>query len=140
MTDEQKKCIEKLRTLGRSYRKIALILGLTEAAVKTYCHRKGFDNEWMRQFTAKNSCFCPNCGKPIKRMEKVKPRRFCSDACRMQWWSSNRDIMDRKAFYRQICIGCGKEFLSYGNKNRKYCGRDCYMLSRFGKGDEKDDN
>jgi hypothetical protein len=26
------------------------------------------------------------------------------------------------------------EFDSYGNRNRKYCGRDCYIQSRYGEG------
>ena len=30
-----------------------------------------------------------------------------------------------------VCEQCGKSFISYGNKNRKYCGRECYFRHRF---------
>jgi len=32
------------------------------------------------------------------------------------------------------CARCGKEFTSYGNKNRKYCSHDCYIKARFWEG------
>lgn len=40
----------------------------------------------------------------------------------------------RKAFYPLICAECGKEFLSYGNRKRKYCSHACYIKARFQKG------
>ena len=37
----------------------------------------------------------------------------------------------REGSYTLVCEQCGKPFISYGNKNRKYCGRECYFRHRF---------
>ena len=59
-------------------------------------------------------------------------RKFCSDACRTAWWNSHPDCVDRKAVYAYTCAHCGKPFTAYGNKERKYCSRNCYISDRFG--------
>ena len=41
-----------------------------------------------------------------------------------------------ESVYKYQCPNCGTEFSCYGNKRRKYCSHDCYIKSRFWKGDE----
>ena len=43
---------------------------------------------------------------------------------------SHQDLVNKKAYYHLTCQRCGKEFNSYGNKNRKYCSRECYAETR----------
>lgn len=45
----------------------------------------------------------------------------------------------RKAFYPMVCAECGEKFLSYGNRERKYCSHACYIKARFGKGGYHDE-
>lgn len=39
---------------------------------------------------------------------------------------------NRPEYYHLICRHCKKEFISYGNKERKYCSHNCYIRERFG--------
>ena len=135
MTDLQKAEIKKLRTKGLSYGKIASALNLPQNTVKSYCRRNpvsGITNDVSRvnQSTQKDSCL--NCGTAIHQIQGRKKKKFCSDSCRMKWWNSNLDKVNRKAIYTFICPHCGKEFTVYGNVHRKYCSHDCYIADRFG--------
>lgn len=60
----------------------------------------------------------------------AKKKSFCSDRCRYIWWNHSRN----KRPYRLVCQHCGRDFISFGNQNRKFCGRECYLLSRYGEG------
>lgn len=140
MTAEQKEKIKYLRTHGKSYKDIAVALGVKETTIKTFCYRNALtdtDIAELRVSVDKN--ICPNCGIAIIQKPKQKPRRFCCDKCRLTWWNVNRDLKNKKALYTLICVGCGKEFVSYGNKERKYCSRDCYFGTRFGVNTNADD-
>lgn len=35
------------------------------------------------------------CGKPIVQLSGRKMNRFCSDKCRIKWWSSHLDKVER---------------------------------------------
>ena len=48
----------------------------------------------------------------------------------MAWWNTHPADVNKQAFYSITCQHCGKDFLSYGNKNRKYCSRECYSNAR----------
>ena len=48
----------------------------------------------------------------------------------MGWWRSHQSEMDKKAYNTLVCQQCGKEFVSYGNKGRKFCSRECYRKHR----------
>lgn len=61
-----------------------------------------------------------------------KEKRFCSDKCRNKWWNTHLDKVNRRANYDFVCAYCKKPFISYGNKNRKYCSHECYIADRFG--------
>lgn len=76
---------------------------------------------------------CEQCGIMVVQNPGHKHKRFCSDKCRMLWWNSHQDLVKRKANYEFTCARCGKAFISYGNKSRKYCCQECYIEDRFGK-------
>ena len=65
-----------------------------------------------------------------------RKKRFCSNECRRAWWSENRDKinMSSEAQYKTTCEGCGKQFVAYGNPNRKYCSHECYINYRYWNG------
>jgi endogenous inhibitor of DNA gyrase (YacG/DUF329 family) len=121
MTIPEKNKILALRRQGLTYRQIGLELGLSMNTVKSFCRRE----------EAKKAV-CKNCGKALIQRHGQKPRTFCDDYCRENWWGRHRDQMERKAFYPIECAHCGKRFDSYGNKYRKYCCHRCYIEERFG--------
>ena len=127
MLREQKENILQMRADGQGYAKIAEAVVLPVNTVKSYCRRNGLTNSAL-----KNGGVCKHCGRPICGAKKSKPKKFCSDACRMAWWTGHRDQMTKKAVYLLTCIYCGKAFESYGNKKRKYCSHRCYIADRFG--------
>lgn len=123
MTDQQKQDLANLRALGYGYKKIAQQLGLAESTVSTYCQRNNLTSNG-----------CKNCGKVIQKSKGSKPKKFCCDKCRTDWWNQHLSEVKRKANYELICRHCGKRFVSYGNAKRKYCSRVCYIADRFGDG------
>lgn len=145
MTNDEKKIINRLRNDGMSYARISLRLGMSENTVKSYCRRNDLggvgqaDPDNME--TAEESyTVCQQCGKKINRIPKQKPRKFCSDNCRRDWWKANNsDTPNRKAYYFLTCACCGKKFESYGNKDRKYCSHACYIKDRFKGGGTHDE-
>ena len=135
MTVTQKQQILALRANGEKYSVIAAELGLSENTVKTFCWRnKKAENAENKDFKIADEVRtqCENCDKPLERLHKRKPRRFCGDACRLAWWGKNRDSLNRKAVYPLVCAHCNSGFDSYGNKSRKYCRHECYIAARFG--------
>lgn len=140
MMDEfQKKRIGELRADGFGYKAIANEVGLSRDIVRNFCRKNGLNghlaqtDENIRKMIIDNA-LCANCSNPIKQKNKGKPRRFCSDECRRSWWKENAEKGQRNetALYKCICEFCKMEFMSYGNKNRKYCSRECYIKDRFG--------
>lgn len=140
MTSEQKQKIQQMRHEGQSYMQIASTLGISENTIKSYCRRNGINTfKSIKLKEDKETCtVCKNCGKPLKQGTKGQPKKFCSEECRRSWWKANEGQIDKKAYYTITCAGCGKEFESYGNKSRKFCGHACYINYRFRK--ERDIN
>jgi endogenous inhibitor of DNA gyrase (YacG/DUF329 family) len=131
MTKTQIDQIIRLRGNGFGYMKIAAALSLSANTVKSYCRRHALGGAVAKDPSAKiGGDFCKECGNPLTHNKKKKPRKFCSDACRMAWWRSHCSLLKRKAFYALACAFCGKQFESYGNKKRKFCGRACYANSK----------
>jgi len=121
MTGKQKHAILSLRGKGLTYEKIANKLDIPANTVKSVCRRE-----------AEKKKRCRNCRRILTQNSGGRPKMFCCDACRIAWWKEHPDQIDRKVFYRLTCAGCGKEFHSYGHKNRKYCSHECYISDRFG--------
>ena len=136
MTDEQRKKIQSLRAEGYGYGKISELIGLPVNTVKSYCRRHGFGGAVALDANAPTGegHYCKYCGGEIKQNPGRKEKKFCSDRCRNKWWNSHLELVDRRANYECTCHYCGKTFISYGKKERKYCSHDCYSADRFGGG------
>ena len=123
---ETRQLIITLRQQGESFTEIAELLSLSSNTVKSICRRSGI------QAMAPNKTdpdVCKNCGSPLIQTPGKKQKAFCSSACRSAWWNKNR----RRKPYRLACYCCGKEFISFGNRKKKFCSRECCRLSRYGK-------
>lgn len=134
MTAEQINRVNELSRQGLGYKRIAALTGIPANTVKTHCRRHPVGGGK----TERADAYCRQCGKPLTRQPKQKPRRFCSDACRMKWWNAHPEQIRRRAWYTFVCPQCGEEFQSYGNAHRKYCSRKCAADARRtggGKGD-----
>jgi IS30 family transposase len=141
MSLNEKEMVRKMRIRGLGYTAIASALGISENTIKSFCRRNNLGG--VRQAPLKKSMdskteYCQECGKRLVVVPKQKPRKFCSDVCRRTWWKKNNFSLNRKAIYRFTCICCGKEFKSYGNSNRKYCGHSCFIKDRFKGGEGSD--
>ncbi len=122
MTIEQKMEIANMRSRGFSFLQIAEALSLNINTVKSYCRRYKIDVSTRGK--------CKNCGVDIFIRFKCKPRQYCSDKCRLEWW--NKHHIAKKTIYHLECSCCGKPFTTNGNKQQKYCSRECYIKTRFG--------
>ena len=118
---QDKIAINNMRLEGHSPSVIAAKLGLSASTVRSHIHRHP---------NIPGAKACKNCGRPLMQPKGRREKKFCSDICRMAWWNNHQQEVNRKAFYTLECQCCGKEFESYGNKNRKYCCRACYVTSR----------
>ena len=132
MTDKEKRSIKNMRQLGLTYNAISEYIGLSPNTVKSFCHRENITVNCSAN--DKNHNNCKNCGKPLNHHFGSKRKLFCSDKCRSDWWNKNRQWVRYKNNDSIKCIYCGAEFNNHGNKGRKYCGRDCYIRSRYGEG------
>lgn len=76
---------------------------------------------------------CRYCGKELFVARTGRKKRFCDQECRRKWWNENRDKINQgeDSVYTIKCAGCGREFTSYGNQNRKCCSHECYVSSRY---------
>ena len=133
MTLFQKEQVERMRSEGKSYSKIAACLGLSENTIKSYCQRNNLGGFFVteKEPDRESKNLCKNCGESIEQLPGRKTRKFCSDKCRMTWWNSHTEEVAKKSIYHLECQGCNKPFESYGNKNRKYCTHNCYISNRF---------
>lgn len=122
MTKQEIETLNLMRSHGKSAADIAIALGLSVNTVRSY----------IRRHPPKDAVQvgCRRCGKPVMQVKGRKAKYFCSDRCRNAWWNAHPEKVQRKAYYRLTCQFCGKEFVSYGNKNRKYCSRLCYADAR----------
>ena len=127
MNGQQKAQIEIYRRAGMGFVEISHRLGVSVSTIKSYCYKHS-----VQDMTAENDMtLCPQCGQPVPRMH-FKPRRFCSDACRIQYWHRHTDEMKKLSFVGFHCQQCGKPFFDYPGRNRKYCSHPCYIAARYG--------
>ena len=138
MTENDKEKIKALRLQSMGYKGIATTLGLSKDSVKGYCKRNGLNGDFnviSLNFNEKlkQNLLCACCKKPIKQKAMGKPRKFCSDECRREWWREHPEerIAKEKAIYTFACSYCGVEFSAYGNNKRKYCSHNCFIKDRF---------
>lgn len=145
MTEQQTKQIRKMREQGIGYRSIALSVGLSRDIVRNFCKAKGLSGYGSAltkniQEQAMMGKACLYCGKEISPPPTGRPRKFCSESCRREWWKAHPERIRRKesAMYEMTCARCGRAFMSYGNRNRKYCGQECYIKARFWEVEDED--
>ena len=127
ITNYQKQSILQLRGKGLTFAEIGEALSLSSNTVKSICRRHQLKAAQEKQAT---EGICKNCGEPLKQTPGARRKVFCSSHCRYEWWNRTR----AKKPYLLTCYHCGKQFTSYGNRKRKFCGRECYLLSRYGEG------
>ena len=108
-------------TVGMGYQRIAEALDLSPNTVKSYLQRHPPKMDLV---------LCHHCGQIVPQARGRKPKQYCNVKCRMAYWNNHKDEVKRQAFYTMVCQHCGKEFVSYGNRNRKYCSRTCYANAR----------
>ena len=137
MTEQQKISIHNLREQNFSYVAIARVMGLTLSTVKCYCQRSGLAGNRKEAFKSQSDTplelptFCRCCGKQLIQREKVKHRKFCSDACRVTWWNAHPELVKRRNPHTVKCLCCGKEFTYFGIKQHKFCTHECYIKHRY---------
>ena len=110
----------ELQRQGLGYKTIAAITGYSVNTVKSTCRRHPPLNEKV----------CLQCEVKAEQLSHRKEKKFYSDKCRMAWWNSHPERVNRKAFYHLVCAHCGQPFDSYGNDHRKSCSRACYAEAR----------
>ena len=121
MNDKERNKVIKLRNQGVMPSEISKITGIKIETIKSYFKRH-------KNLLPKNAT-CKYCGKKIVSIRGKKNKRFCSDKCRMAYWNSHPELINKQAYYKLTCEYCGKKFLSYGNQRRKFCSRECYKKS-----------
>lgn len=126
MTTYEKEQIVLLQHKGYGYKRIASTLNLPVNGVKTFCRR----HPVVKEPSPIASDCCLYCGTYLTQLPHRKKKKFCSDKCRMAWWNSHPDQVNRKAYYEFSCPVCGRTFESYGKKDRVYCSRACYVEAR----------
>ena len=95
MPTSQLETIEKLRLQNYSYRFIGDLLSMSENTVKSICRRKHYNAEGPRKTKAEklNAQLCKYCHTPLN--EGRTNRSFCSEQCRLSWWSENRKVIEK---------------------------------------------
>lgn len=109
--------IIRLRRNGETLQNIATSLGVSLGSVKSFVAR----NE-IRPYT---EGYCKQCGEKLTYIEHKKKKVFCSDKCRMKWWSRNGD-------FTFSCNYCNVTFTRTRNTKPRYCSHACYIADRFG--------
>ena len=128
MTITEKKQLIELKDAGLGYKRIAACTGLPIGTVKTFFRRQVARD-------ASIGPVCQQCGGPIEAGRVKRERKFCSDQCRMRWWSAHPEQMNRRSGRKLICPWCKKVFIVYGEKKRVYCSRECYSAARKAMGE-----
>ena len=127
MTKNEIEIITLLQRQGIGYRRIAALTSLPVDTVKSYCKRHPVDST---ETVPAAEGFCKQCGRPINHTANRRAKVYCSDKCRMAWWNSHRDQVNRASARTVICGYCGTAFEAFGEPNRKYCSIACSQASR----------
>lgn len=137
MTETQGEQIIALRKRGMGYKRISCIVNLSRDSVRSYCKTRGLtgyaggDTDLGKQMKTGNAC--KFCGQKVEKKSTGRPKKFCCENCRRKYWKIHRSEIKRsnKATYIRSCAYCHQVFESYGNKGRKYCCHEHYILNRF---------
>jgi hypothetical protein len=90
-------------------------------------HRKALEK---RMSAPRPTLVCPNCGKEFEpEWGRLTNRRFCCDACRVEWWKEYHKAHPKDVPSERKCAKCGKEFSADRWHGGEYCSRDCYLAA-----------
>ena len=123
----QKAQIERMRASGIGFKEISQRTSIPVSTIKSFCYRHAVQDTSAEP----EGAFCPQCGQPVPKMH-FKPRRFCSDACRVQYWRQHPEEMKNHSTVECRCQQCGNPFYDYAGRGRKYCSHPCYIDARYG--------
>ena len=126
MTESEVQAVTRLQGYGLDYRAIGEVTGINRETLKSFVRRHPIGT--VRPVDTDG--YCRNCGRPISFTVGHRIRLFCDSHCRMAYWNSHRDRVNRKKWQTFTCLRCGTEFEAYGTRERKYCCRACYHESR----------
>ena len=129
MTEVQKEQIRNLSRDGLGYKKIASMLDLSENTVKSYCRRCGIKRQKFHEAMIVEDV-CRECGTKLYNTAGHRQRVFCSSICRQKYWKEHQSAINRKHQVVYTCPVCGRQFIDYANRNRRYCSLACYHGSR----------
>lgn len=107
MTQTNKQIIFELRIKGLGYKAVAGVLGLNRDEVRQFCKHSGLEGtaqvvDMNIREKVKNKELCANCYITVNQKETGRPRKFCSDNCRRQWWKLNRIANVKKALNEEM--------------------------------------
>lgn len=146
MNSEEIEKLKLYRRQGYSYDKICKLINVSKSTVAAYCRRNDIkpiahvkESKTIEQEKDEN-VFCKYCGIELIQPKRGHVKKFCSEACRRSWWKEHQYALNKKAYYLITCKNCNKLFESYGNKNRKYCCHECYVMDVFTKKRESINN
>ena len=91
MTNAERDYIIRYRQSGKSCAEIARVLGLSANTEKSFCQRNRIAPNTQAKLPALSETVCLCCGEKVELQPHRKPKRFCSDACRLRWWHAHRD-------------------------------------------------
>lgn len=132
MTNRDREDIGRLKREGYGYKAISKRLGLSVNTVKAYCRRH---NEDVVEPELPEIARCKQCGKPLVMTPGKRKKKFCSDACRMRFWTAHPNELRRNQHHVYTCQHCGREFKSNKHLGRKFCSRACAGAARRKQGD-----
>ena len=119
MTTQQMEKITEYRQAGYTQGQIAEMTGLSISSIKSFLRRHA---------AVLSDDVCPVCGKPIRRKPHRKTKRFCSDSCRLRWWNSHPEQVNRTR-HSQVCAQCGVTFETH-IATQRFCSRSCASAAR----------
>ena len=124
-----KERIIDLRAGGMKYAAIARLLNIPVTTIKSFAYK--YQDQIEARYEVRQGKRCPHCGNPIPAT-KYRPRRFCSDECRQNYWKAHQSERHRPTCVNITCPVCQKTFRDYPKHGRKYCSHACYIAARYG--------
>jgi len=133
MDEIQRQKIRKLRNQGYGYLRISEQLGISPNTIRSFCKREniaGCIKSGEQLKGQDNLTICKQCNKKFFQIAGRKKKKFCSDSCCKVYWTLHKDNQRRLVPQKYNCTICNKEYFEYPSRNRKYCSRECYYISK----------
>ncbi len=75
---------------------------------------------------------CPVCGEVFETLARGRPKRFCSEKCRIHYHHKHPNPANWTSTRIAVCPVCGGEFQASREyiRQRKYCSRACANKGR----------